>query len=425
MSDAQRLSLLSILEKEHALSRRTFIKTLAGGMAVMSLPALLEACGLGSTPSASTSASARFDLGVLKTLTGPLVGSFAPTFVPLDIAIQEINKAGGILGRQINVVLQDDQGAAAAEPQASRNLIDAGAKFIIGPVGSSQCLASLEVTQQNQIIQFPEGTSPPVADPVKYPGSFYPGYTNVQEVRIIVAHVVAQASKIGVLYTNDAFGQTAGPASVALLKAAGVTPVVVESYDTSAVSLTPQLERLKAAGADGVVVSIDTAPPAAYLVTAMIDLDYMPFIGSTSPYFFNIHQLVPTSVQIPPSLIAKLTVPTYKSLTWLPGSPVASRQLEFLKKVAAHPDTGPLVFTVAQAPFYDDLYLLKTAIEAANSFDYAKVKSALESITNYQGMLGSMTFTSSNHLALADSALVAAVPDYSGPESLGYLPRRA
>ena len=80
-------------------------------------------------------------IGWIQATTGPLASSFGPLYLAADMALDEINAAGGVLGRKLVKVTADDQGSPAQEPIATRRLIEDGCKFIVGPVGSSQALA--------------------------------------------------------------------------------------------------------------------------------------------------------------------------------------------------------------------------------------------------------------------------------------------
>src|SRR5581483_3283590 len=121
-------NLLRRLDRERELDRRSFLGVAGAlGLTVVGGP-LLAACG-GSSGSAGPSPSAPFNLGVLQPLTGTLQAAYKPLFVPLKIAVEEINAAGGILGRKINAVVADDQGAAGSEGSAVRDLLDQNVEY--------------------------------------------------------------------------------------------------------------------------------------------------------------------------------------------------------------------------------------------------------------------------------------------------------
>jgi ABC-type branched-subunit amino acid transport system substrate-binding protein len=63
-------------------------------------------------------------------------------------------------------------------------------------------------------------------------------------------------------------------------------------------------------------------------------------------------------------------------------------------------------------------------VEAAKSYDFDKVKKEFENIKNYDGIIGKISFSASNHLGIQDSDVgLGAANDYTAPESLGFLPQ--
>src|SRR5439155_18899346 len=75
----------------------------------------------------------------------------------------------GILGRQIEFLEEDDEGSPAKEPAAIRRLLDRGAQFIIGPVGSSQSIAALSVSTPAKVIHVAGIGAEEGGDGIKYP----------------------------------------------------------------------------------------------------------------------------------------------------------------------------------------------------------------------------------------------------------------
>ena len=89
-------------------------------------------------------------IGWIQPTTGALASSFGPLYLAADMALEEINAAGGILGRKLVKVTADDEGSPAKEPIVTRRLIDDGCKFILGPVGSSQAMCHRAAHESGQ-----------------------------------------------------------------------------------------------------------------------------------------------------------------------------------------------------------------------------------------------------------------------------------
>src|SRR5262249_27186117 len=125
-------ALLAGLNRERDFSRRGFLGLMGGTfLGASALEAFLAACGGGTATATPAAPREPFTLALIQPQTGPLVASYKPQFVGMGFAIDEINKAGGILGRQIKTSIFDDQGAVAQEPQVARNIADAELNYII------------------------------------------------------------------------------------------------------------------------------------------------------------------------------------------------------------------------------------------------------------------------------------------------------
>lgn len=83
----------------------------------------------------------------------------------------------------------------------------------------------------------------------------------------------------------------------------------------------------------------------------------------------------------------------YKKLTWADKEDIGARQMEFARKANAFAETREAGVNVASSPFYDFLYMLRTAIETERSFDPEKVKRAMDATKGYDGLLGTLNFT--------------------------------
>src|SRR5580698_2834418 len=128
-----------VSRRSSLLSRRTFCESGgrigAGLLGAYILPGIV----------AKARAAEPLTIGWIRPTTGLYASSYAPLYLGGRIAMDEINAAGGILGRQLVVREEDDEAAPSKEPAVARKLQDAGVEFVLGPTGSAQVLASLPV----------------------------------------------------------------------------------------------------------------------------------------------------------------------------------------------------------------------------------------------------------------------------------------
>lgn len=93
-------------------------------------------------------------IGVVFPITGPVAGFGEKGLLGAQIAADQINKEGGILGgRQIELLIEDDEGNPESGTNAVRKLMREGVSAIVGTVNSSVALAQAAVTMQEKMLQ--------------------------------------------------------------------------------------------------------------------------------------------------------------------------------------------------------------------------------------------------------------------------------
>lgn len=106
-----------------------------------------------------------------------MVSSFVGSFAAGDIAIEEINAKGGILGRKLVKFEVDDAGSPTQQPIALRQLADEGINIVVGPVGSSQTLAALAVSTPAEMLHCGYITASEGGDGLRYPFHYQCSFT--------------------------------------------------------------------------------------------------------------------------------------------------------------------------------------------------------------------------------------------------------
>jgi len=381
------------LEADGSLDRRGFMAT-AGrlGVGVM---------GMGAAPLLMAQQQ-NFTVGWVRPSTGRLASSFAPLYVGGLIAIEEINAAGGILGRPIVRKEEDDEASPAKQPLVMKKVIDAGANALVGPTGSSQSLASLAFTTPAKLIQSTYAFAAELGDGKKYPYHYQCSYNTDHQAEAAVRHLadVLKLKKIGILQENTAFGEQVGGACVAALKKRGITAVTHEVYPITAPDLNAYVGKLRKAGADGVLAWIANTPNAAMAFNAMHSQKYYPQVAGHNGLFFErLLELVPMDA------IRGATGTHYKSLTWTDKEAPGPRQQAFARKLEKYPEVKGMETAVVMSPYYDFLHLLKHVIEQEKSFEPEKIKRALDNVKGYDALVGKISFTPTNHTGIGPEEL--------------------
>ncbi len=348
-----------------------------------------------------------FKIGWVRPTTGRLASSFAPLYLGGLIAIEEINAAGGILGRQIERVEEDDEASPAKEPGIVRKLREQDVSVIVGPTGSSQSLASLAATTQAKILQSTYAAAAEAGDGKKYPYHYQLMFNTDQQADVCATYMAKTLGlkKIGILQENTAFGEQAAVSTKAILqKKFGLEVASHQVYPITATDLSAYVANLQKAGVDGVIAWIANVPNAAMIFNTMKTLNWFPPVtghsGLMLPALFDL---------VSADAVKNVLATYYRPFTWTDTEQPGLRQVAFAKRLAQFPEAKGYEVNVAASPYYDFIYLLKSAIEAEKSFDVEVLQHALSSVKDFKGLLGNISLTAHNHcgIDITDVVLVS------------------
>lgn len=197
-------------------------------------------------------------IGTQVSLTGPASSVGQGFKAGLDLAVDEINSHGGINGRTIKIVYEDDAGTAEGGISAVRRLMDQDKVFAIFGGGTSTSTSSvIPLIQQANFLYYDSLASDPrVLD--KYSPYVFSGMTVVRsDVAAVVVRVMARdfkAKTVGFLTSDEAFCSTGITLMEPKIAAAGMKLIVQEKFKTGDTDFTAQSAALKAANADAVYV---------------------------------------------------------------------------------------------------------------------------------------------------------------------------
>ena len=364
-----------------------------------------------------------FHIGWVRPTTGRLASSFAPLYVGGLIAIDEINAAGGILGRPIVRDEQDDEASPAKEPGIVRKLADEGIHYMCGPTGSSQALAALATTTPNKIINTTYGLAAALGDGRKYPYHYQMIFNSDQQAIAIVRYLVdvLKLRKIGVLQENTAYGEEIASSTRRELKKRGLDPVDVQVFPISAPDLNGYVNNLQKAGADGLCLFLSNTPNSVMAFNAMNGLNWHPPIaGHTSLFDEALLKLVPEEA------LRNVYGTYYKSFTWSETEAPPQRQQDYARKIAGYPEAKGVMVNAAFSPNYDFLKLVSTVIATEKTDDVVRIKAALDAVRDYSGILGAVNFSPDNHCAIsADEMVMASVASGTDARAQGVFRARA
>lgn len=362
-------------------------------------------------------------IGSARAMTGVVAASFAPLYVAMKIAVEEINASGGMLGRQVEIIEADDESSPAKEPIVMRKLLDGGAQAVLGPVGSSHSLAAVPTTGAAKVIHASGGWAEELADGTKYPYQYQFTYNTGLQGEAVARHIVEslKLKKVGILLENTGFGESASAATVRALKKRGIDPVAVETYPINATDMKVYVNKLRSAGAEVLVLWNAAAQGMVLTAAALQSMKWYPaLLGGNGMYSNAVLE------NADPEVLKSAYATLLRNLTYSPTEPPAARQVAYAKKVLTYPEAKTWEINAATSPFYDFLHLLRQVVDTEKKFDGERIKKAFDATKNYDGMNGRISFTPENHCAL-DASQVVMVTLVSGkdPQAMRVFRERA
>src|SRR4051812_32670891 len=316
------------------------------------------------------------------------------------LAVDEINKAGGVLGRPLQVVERDDEAKNERGVQIAQELINKErVTATVGYINTGVALASQRFFQEAKIPVFNNVATGSVVtrqfddQPVNYV------FRNAAADRIQAPMIVDEAvtkrgfKKVAILADSTNYGQLGREDLEKALAAKGIKPVAVEKFNIKDVDMTAQLLKAKEAGAEA-VLTYGIGPELAQIANGMTKLGWkVPMIGSWTLSMANyIDNAGPggEGARMPQTFIQEPTTPKRQSFI-----------VNYLKTF--NPKNSRIDSPVSAAQGYDSVYLLAAAIKQAGSTDGPKIKAALEDLkTPVEGVVTTYAkpFTKTDHEAI-------------------------
>jgi branched-chain amino acid transport system substrate-binding protein len=318
-------------------------------------------------------------MGVLCPLTGPISAYGQEQKNATEMAAAEINAKGGILGRKITLLLEDDEKKPEIAASMTQKLINSNVDVIIGGMSSSETMAGGPIANAKQIIMIsPWSTNPKAAE-----GDwvFRACFSDAFQGRIqakFIAENVGSKRPAQLLDVGDDGSKGQGEVVAATLKELGVPLIASESYTGGDRDFKAQLTKIKALNPDSLDVP-NYYGEVALIRVQMKELGFdVPTVGGDgvdSGDFFTIAG----------AAAAGMMITTHYS----PEDPrpvVQAFRKNYEAKYGKTPES-------TAALSYDAVYLYKMAVEKANTWDKNKIREALAGLKNVTTLVTAPTFS--------------------------------
>src|SRR6201987_588325 len=195
-------------------------------------------------------------VGYLPALTGPPPSPGTGINRGTQVAVQEINAAGGIDGRPLELITRDTQSDPTKAVNGAAELTH-GQKVsvVFGPVNSGESLAVVPLLARANTPQIHPCWVDTLTDPKKYPMCFRNAPTNQQIGGAANRYVteVLKRNKVAVISDTTGYGTAPVNAYVPMLKAKGAEVVYQGNVDAANPDVTPEILRMRSAGAEAIM----------------------------------------------------------------------------------------------------------------------------------------------------------------------------
>jgi branched-chain amino acid transport system substrate-binding protein len=316
----------------------------------------------------------------------------------IQLATDDINTAGGLLGRKVVLIVRDDLSQPPKSIQNMSDLIDnEKVVAVFGPTNSGNAMAWKHIPNQKKVPVITPLASG--SDITKATGGdnylFRVSMSDRAQVGGLLAYVKNDPNAKAVAYAVETTGYGQGGLKDmedvgALL---GIKPVVVEKFSVNDTDMTSQLTKMKAAGVDTLVVWAQ-GTPLGHLLRSMDKVGYFPKVltswAADNPSFLDA-----AGAKLADKPLFLRTI----------GAERTARQQQLFERLGPKLNAG--VFHLA-AHSYDATMLFALAVKQAGSTDGPKLREALENLqAPYEGYMKTYVkpFSPTQHEALSG-------PDY-------------
>ena len=225
-------------------------------------------------------------VGYLPALTGPSSSTGVGINRGTQLAIEEINKSGGIDGRQIELITRDTQSDPTKAVNGAAELTR-GAKVsvVFGPVNSGESLAVTPLLARTNTPQVHPCWVDSLTDPKKYPMCFRNAPTNQQIGGAANRYVVEvlKRKKVAVISDTTGYGTASVNAYVPMLKQMGAEVVYQGNVDAANPDLKPEILRMQGAGAEAIMPWSVNAGFLSRIINTRSQLNWdVPIVGQTT-----------------------------------------------------------------------------------------------------------------------------------------------
>jgi branched-chain amino acid transport system substrate-binding protein len=343
-----------------------------------------------------------YRIGAIMELSGPFSQWGAPMRDAIQLAVDNINVAGGIKGVPLKLIIYDGRSKGTEAALLAKRLVEQDkVAAIIGPGTSPTTMPVVPYVSSAGVPTFSMGSSDRIIEPpAERRWLFRVPYGSRQNVEKLVEHFKARGiKKIGFMSVNNAYGDTGREEFQKAAGPAGIEVLAWEKFGGTDTDMKPQLTKIRGLAPQAIVVW--AIPPSASIVEKnraelAIDIPVYHDNGATlTPQFIDLAGAAAEGVY---GVVIKLDVLDELAASD-PQKPLLRKfKTQFESRFGS--DVGGLY-----AEAYDNVLLIAKGLETAGD-NREKLRDAVEHIKGFVGMSGIFTLSPTNHNGLTSKDLV-------------------
>ena len=323
--------------------------------------------------SASVLAQETIKIGVITDKVGPAKPYSEPTLEGIQFGANEINAAGGVLGRKIELLIEDDQGRPDISATMARKLVDAGAVFILSITLTPATQQQQNVTLEAKTPQMtPMNSGDTLTTQLQNPYFWQTGPLGSIQIATLLSHARSkQLKRVALITDNSDLGQLLGKFFRAGLEKSGIEVVAEEVVPRGATTAEPQMQKVRAANPEAMFMAGVLTPENVLILRAYRQM------GLKFPIHSSYNLSVPQYMSVAKGLLNGITfVDAYD-----PEKPEVKKFEADYRKA-----TGKLPYNI-HGYGYDGIKMVAEAVKRAGSTDKEKIRAAMQSL-EYSGVMG-------------------------------------
>ena len=294
-----------------------------------------------------------------------------------QIAIDEWNAKGGVLGKQIESISLDDEGNPQKATTVAHNLVDDGVMAVLGHLNSNCTLPASKVYNDAKVIQISPGSTNPLYTEQGFSYAFRICGRDDQQgpVAARYMHDQLKLTKIAILHNKTAYGQGLATEVKKAFEAMGGTVTMFQGIGTDETDFSANISVIKGSQAEGFFwggMYSQGGPLCLALRQAGLNIPFVSGDGCFDPSFIN-------AVGANAANVFLSFGKDYHKI------PAAQPFLKKYQEVYKHDEGAYSVYG------YDAANVLLTAIDKAQSLDPDKVAAVMKSQT-FDTILGKIDF---------------------------------